>query len=83
MNAPNANSPIVLIRPEQPALIPAIQAVQQAAFDRGDEARLVEALRQAPDFNPKLSLMALYDGQVVGHVLFSRMSLDGAEHLNL
>lgn len=83
MNTPNPNSPIVLIRPEQPALIPAIQQVEQAAFGREDEAQLVETLRDTPEFNPKLSLMALYDGQVVGHVLFSPMQLDGAAHLTL
>lgn len=73
----NPVEPIILIRPEQPALVPAIEAVQRAAFGRAAEAELIEKLRGSPQFDPKFSLMALYNGSVVGHALFFPVSMDG------
>lgn len=66
----------ILIRPQQPADDAGVFAVNERAFGRPDEARLVEKLRQAPDAIPELSLVALVDGQVVGHILFSLVTLD-------
>jgi putative acetyltransferase len=76
-------SPIILTRPEQPALYAAIRAVHLAAFGRPDEADLVEALRAHEDFNPKLSLMGLYNGQVAGHILFTPLRVEGSENARL
>lgn len=70
------DSPSIIIRPEQPAFIDSIAAVHRAAFGRDAEADIYLKLRQAPDFDPKLSLMALYDGKVVGHIIFSPMTID-------
>jgi len=64
------------IRHEQPADAKAIFAVHQAAFATDDEARLVDALRAAG--HATISLVAELDGQVVGHVLFSPVSVAGA-----
>jgi putative acetyltransferase len=47
--------------------------VNEAAFGGREEADLVEALRA--DGAVLLSLVADVDGQVVGHVLFGRMSI--------
>jgi putative acetyltransferase len=74
MSAPE-ESATLLIRPEQPALHIAIYQVHRAAFGREAEANLVAALRQTPDFNPKFSLMALLNGQVVGHLLLTPVHL--------
>ena len=64
---------MIEIRAEKPEDIPFIQRVHQQAFQpRVNEARLVELLRQA-DKMP-LSWVALAQGQVVGHVLFSPIS---------
>lgn len=64
------------IRPELPGDIAQIHAVQSAAFETDGEARLVAALRQAcPEL---ISLVALLDGSVVGHILFSPVTLEGA-----
>jgi putative acetyltransferase len=79
----NPNSPVILIRPEQPALVPAILEVQRAAFEGDAEVQVVQGIQADPNFNSKLSLMALYDGKVVGHLIFSPMTLPGAEHLAL
>ncbi len=52
----------------------AIRAVIAAAFQRVDEADLVDQLRA--DEHALLSLIAEHDGSIVGHVLFSRMWID-------
>lgn len=78
----NPNDPIILTRPEQPALIDAIREVHEAAFGRPDEADLVGALRQTEDFKSKFSVMALYSGKVVGHALYYRVTLPDAPQIN-
>jgi putative acetyltransferase len=59
----------VAIRPETPADIPAIHAVNEAAFDGPAEAEAADALRS----NGKviLSLVAVLESDIVGHVMFS------------
>ncbi|OFX54855.1 MAG: GNAT family N-acetyltransferase [Bacteroidetes bacterium GWB2_41_8] len=52
----------------------------QEAFETLDisdhtEGQLVERLRKAPTFIPELSLVAELDGQLVGHILFTRMQI--------
>lgn len=60
-------------RQEVPADIPAVRQVVAAAFDRPDEADLVDALRADPAWLPGLSRVALDPaGRVVGHALLTR-----------
>lgn len=57
----------------------AIFALHQAAFGGDAEANLVEALHESGDV--RLSLVAEQGGEIVGHVLFSELSVitpDGA-----
>jgi len=65
----------VQIRSELPADIPQIHAVNAAAFETRLEADLVDALRQTAD--PLISLIADDGGRVVGHILFSPVTLSG------
>lgn len=65
------------IRPEAPEDHEAVDDVVQQAFGQPDEARIVEALRGTDSF--VLSLVAEEDGEVVGHVLFSRARLEDAQ----
>lgn len=72
----------MLIRPELPQDIPVIHRVIQTAFacaahSDGNEQDLVDALRTGSHFIPDLSLVAVHDGEVIGHVLFTRASVDG------
>jgi putative acetyltransferase len=69
----------VVIREASEADLPAVLAVERAAFGRHDEADLVGRLVGDPSAGPVLSLIALVDGAAVGHVLLSRVSLAGAE----
>lgn len=61
----------VVIRPETPADYGRIGAIHESAFGQPHEARLVEAIRAAPDFQPQRSIVAERDGELVGHVLLS------------
>ena len=67
------------IRPETEADSAAVRAVNEAAFDTSAEADLVEALRRRNV--SMVSLVAEVEGVVVGHILFSPVSL--IEHKDL
>ncbi len=67
---------ITAICPETPEDYAAIGEVNLLAFGREVEARLVENLRRSPDFIPGLSLVAVQDGEVVGHILFSPLAIE-------
>jgi len=65
------------IRPEDPADHNAVRALHRCAFEGEGEARLVDLLREQSW--PVVSLVAEDAGQVVGHILFSPATLDGAD----
>ena len=52
----------------------AIRSVHVVAFPTSSEANLVEQLRS--DGDVAASIIALADGEIAGHVLFSRMSVE-------
>jgi len=61
------------IHPETPADFAAISEVNRLAFGREGEASLVSGLRDGG--YALLSLVAEVDGQVVGHIMFSRQPI--------
>lgn len=63
---------MILIREEQADDHGLISELVEQAFGQPDEARLVERLRA--DGDATISLVALIDGAVAGHVLLSPMS---------
>ncbi len=64
------------IRQEIPADIPAIFEVNYQAFAHFDEARLVDALRDARIFNPELSLVAVDGDRIIGHIMFPPVTIE-------
>lgn len=48
------------------------EAFKTADHSDGNEADLVEHLRNSPSFIPELSLVALIDNTIVGHILFTK-----------
>ena len=57
--------------------------VEREAFNENDEADLVKDILDDPNAEPLLSLIAVVEGQAVGHVLFSRAYLSGNRDLNV
>ena len=66
----------MIIRTEQPADYAAISRVVAAAFGRENEARLVERLRETPNYVPELALVAEENAAVAGHVMFTYVTLE-------
>ncbi len=64
------------IRPEQPSDYAATEEVNRLAFEQDAEADLVTNLREADSHDSALSLVAVRDGQVVGHILFSPILIE-------
>ncbi|HKV94046.1 MAG TPA: N-acetyltransferase [Candidatus Angelobacter sp.] len=63
---------MIEVRDETPRDWKAVYQVVLSAFGQSAEAELVEKLRQAGD--SMISLVADEDGQIVGHVLLSKMN---------
>lgn len=66
---------MIEIRDEQPGDRDAVHEVNRQAFGRDDEARLVDALRDAGAAT--LSLVATLDTTIVGHILFTPVHVGG------
>ena len=64
----------IQIREENAGDIAAIHALNREAFGQEQEANIVDALRQ--NDGARLSLVAVLDGQVVGHILYSPIAID-------
>jgi len=68
----------LIIRGESAEDIAAIRFVNQQAFGRQDEADLVDSLRSHEAVLG--SFVAALEHQIVGHILFSRMSIETASN---
>lgn len=70
----------ISLRQETAADHAAVAQVLEAAFQDLEysdhqESRLVARLRQSPAFIPELSILAEVNGQVVGHILLTRITI--------
>lgn len=68
---------MIEVRPETPADFAAVREVNESAFGQPAEAGLVDALRVVA--RPLVSLVAVEDGRVAGHILFSPVTVDGPQ----
>jgi putative acetyltransferase len=66
-----------LVRRERPEDIAAIRQVNEQAFGRPDEADLVDVLRARG--KAVLSLVAAEGDRIVGHILFSPVTIDSGD----
>lgn len=71
----------MIVRDERPQDHAAVRAVNASAFETPAEADLVDALRAQAQ--PIVSLVAEANGEVVGHVLLSPVTLDAHPGLRL
>ena len=69
------------IRPETEKDKTAIQEINQSAFETFAEATLVDTLRE--QCHPIISLIAEEDRKVVGHIMFSPVTLSGSSDLKI
>jgi putative acetyltransferase len=67
----------VLLRDEQPGDREQVRTVNETAFGRSDEANLIDRLRAEEAI--LLSLVAEIDSRIIGHILFSRMTVATAQ----
>lgn len=72
---------MIVIRSERKEDLEAIHEVNRLAFGQEDEALLVQRIRDSSHFIPELSLVASREGQIVGHILFSLIEIEG-QHSN-
>ena len=71
----------MLIRPEKEGDWDAVHAINVSAFEAPSEANLVDALREQAQ--PVVSLVAEENGEVIGHIMFSPVSLSGCPNLKV
>lgn len=64
----------IIIRPEEPEDHAAVRRVNERAFEQPAEADLVDRLRSRGAAT--LSLVAVRNGEVVGHILFSPVTVE-------
>lgn len=67
------------LRREKASDFHGIYLVHQAAFRQEAEGRLVEKLRKNKAYIPELSLVAIQDNLVVGHIIFSKIKISGGQ----
>jgi putative acetyltransferase len=67
---------LIEVRDERPADIAAIRDVNRRAFAQDQEANIVDALRA--NGGARLSLVATLDGEVVGHIMYSPLTVADA-----
>ena len=68
---------MITVRSELPEDREAVRRANDLAFGQPDEADLVDALRGVAQ--PLISLVAEEDGDVVGHILFSPVSIESGD----
>lgn len=78
----------MIIRQETEADYPFVYEVVKTAFataekSDGNEQDLVTALRKSQSFIPELSLVAVVHGKIVGHILFTEVTIGGCPEVAL
>jgi putative acetyltransferase len=73
----------MLIRRERPEDVAVVDAVTRAAFGRELEPSLLARLREDEGWLPKLSLVAVEAGELVGHVVCTRGFVNDARAVGL
>jgi len=70
-----------LIRVEEKNDCAAVHTLNSSAFETSAEANLVDALRKEAE--PIISLVAEEDNKIVGHIMFSPVTLSGNPDVNI
>ena len=70
----------ISIRSEKPEDYSIIDAINDQAFKQPDEGVLIRKLRKTPGFIPELSLVALENDVLVGHILFTPIEIHSKQN---
>jgi putative acetyltransferase len=70
---------MIHIRPERPEDIESIHELNRLAFGGEEEVKLIKAIRGSDYFIPELSLVAVDDNRIVGHILYSPVTIESSE----
>ena len=70
---------MITIRSENPKDYDVIYEINKQAFNSEVEARLIDTIRHSSNFIHDLSLVALKDSKIVGHILFSQAKIKNKE----
>jgi len=65
----------IYIRKEEFPDFQTVYEVNKSAFNQEDEADLVTLLRKSDAFVPELSLVAVVENKIAGHILFTKISI--------
>jgi len=65
----------IQIRPEHKNDISAISMINDMAFGQEDEGNLIVKLRKNKNFIKELSLVACMGNEIIGHILFSKITI--------
>ncbi len=68
---------MIHIRPETPSDYQHIFEINAQAFQQEAESLLIEKLRKSEYFIPELSIVAEKGGELIGHILFSKIRIEG------
>lgn len=66
----------MIIRNEKEADYAAIKEIHDKAFGHDWESKLIENLRADGDFDGSMSFVAEENGKVIGHILFTRITIE-------
>jgi len=69
----------MILRTETPTDIEATTAMVDLSFGETTESLLIDLIRRSDRFVPELSIIAEEAGAVVGHILFSYVTIEGDE----
>jgi putative acetyltransferase len=73
----------MIVRPESFSDYQAIDELLKSAFGGEEESQLVRSLRASDDYVPDLALVAEENGKVVGHTVFSYVTLKNDEEFRV
>ena len=73
------------LRPETNKDFASIAWVNDLAFKRKAEGKLINELRKLDNFDSRLSIVAEVDGEIIGHILFTPVAIinDGKDYKTL
>ena len=73
----------MIVRPETPSDYEAIDELLRSAFGGAEESQLVRLVRASDNYVSDLALVAEENGQVVGHIMFSYVTLKDDEEFRV